>query len=229
MLVNIYGDESRQTGHRYMVLGGIWLQADKELEFNERCHKFRAQKTQLLTAFLKWEKATSKSYLDYYKQFVDVFFEFKEIRFNCIIVDTHKIDYTKYHANDRELAFYKFYFFLLSRNVNPENKYLVLLDRRNNKKRERLKDLKERVNNYFISRGRTDEDVVKNIEARDSRLFNTLQLADIFIGSVGYEKEGFSTSPAKVELSNHIKRKRLAQVAKLRAWKFNVWAWQPNL
>lgn len=227
-LINIYCDESRQSGHRYMVLGGIWIPKDSEIEFSDLCHKFRSQEPHLLTAFLKWGKATSKKFLPHYKQFADIFFSYKRMHFNSMIIDTHKVDYAKYHEGDRELAFYKFYFFLISRNINPQRRYLVILDRRNNRGKNRLQTLKYKLNSYFQSRGLADDEVVVDVQARDSRLYNQLQMADIFIGYLGYKKEGYQTSEAKVELSQHISARRLGLLAKIRWLKFNVWEWSPS-
>ncbi len=226
-LINIYCDESRQTNHRYMVLGGLWMPADKEIEFHGLCNKFRSQEPHLLTAFFKWGKA-SKSFLKYYKQFVDLFFDSRDAYFKSIIVDTHKIDYDKYHEGDKELAFYKFHFFLLSRKINPAYRYLIMLHRRNNKKPHRLECLKHRLNNYLYKMKSAKHQVVSNIEPRDSRLYNQLQLADIFIGYLGYRKEGYETSPAKLVLSKHIDSRRLGLLAKIRWRKFDVWEWRPS-
>jgi len=227
-LINVYCDESRQSGHRYMVLGGIWIAQEKEIEFNNLCHKFRSQEAHLLSSFLKWGKATSKNFLKLYKQFVDIFFSYPHIKFNAIVIDAHQLDYEKYHQGDKELAFYKFYFLLLSRNMDYRSKHLILLDRRNNKKSGRLLTLKSRLNGYFYNIKQAKHNVAVTVEARDSRLYNQLQLADIFIGYLGYKKDGYTTSPAKLELAKHITYRRTELLPKIKWGKFNVWEWTPQ-
>jgi hypothetical protein len=229
-LIHIYCDESRQCGkHRFMLLGGIWIPASKEIEFSELCSKFRSQEPHLLTAFFKWEKATSTNFSKFYKQFVDLFFSYEHITFNCMVIDTHKVKYDKFHQGDRELAFYKFYFFLLSRNIQRElqsgmKRHLIMLDKRSDKKKGRLLDLKVRLNNYFFSRNLADSDVISNVEPRDCRLYNQMQLVDIFIGAIGYVKEGYNTCRAKLDLVEHIDKRKTTSTPS----KFNIWEWQPS-
>ena len=45
------------------------------------------------------------------QQYVDIFFSHPAAEFKCLVVDTHKIDYRAFHDNDRETAFFNFYFY----------------------------------------------------------------------------------------------------------------------
>jgi len=223
MKINVYCDESRQTDSRWMVLGSIWIPKDKEIEFNNICHAFRSKDPKILKAFFKWTKA-SKGMIDYYKGFSDLFFNFKDIMFRCILIDTHKLDYEKYYEGDKELAFYKFYFYLLSRNMKKEHEYMVFLDRKTNRVAGRLVDLKTALNLYLRKKHSINVNLVSNVEPRMARLYDQLQLVDIFIGAVGYLKEGYNTSPAKLVLADYLMKKKETPFFRIsKFWKFNVW------
>ncbi|MBI3316758.1 MAG: hypothetical protein HYZ85_01970 [Candidatus Omnitrophica bacterium] len=78
------------------------------------------------------------------------------------------------------------------------------------------------------SQATTFDNISSNIEPREAKLYDTLQMADIFIGAIGYEKEGFNTSESKVELCKYIQAKKLEIPSKIRSQKFNVWYWEPR-
>lgn len=221
----IYCDESRTSQSRWMVIGGIWIPVDVETAFEKACYDFRLKDTRSIHAFFKWTKA-SNSMSKLYKGFVDIFFKFPEVYFKCILVDTHKVNYAL-HKGEKELAFYKFYYELLSRSVNYKERYLVLTDRRNNEKTGRLNDLKNTVNNYCRKQSGISEDIIRNIEPRESRNYNILQMVDIFIGAIGYQYEEYTTSPVKLEIVKYIARKafnkdRFVSTTK-NFKKFNIW------
>jgi hypothetical protein len=222
--ITVYCDESRQTNSRWMLLGSVWIPRKLEEEFEKICFEFR-QKTRNSKAYFKWTKV-SKGKLDAYKGLVDLFFKFGDMRFKCLLIDTHQLDFDGYHHGDYELGFYRFYFYLLSRTMIKDNQYFVLLHRKDNKKRGRLGDLKNHLNEYFRARFLVDRDVVSNVEPRDARLYNQLQIVDVLLGAVGYVWEGYELSPAKLELIKHIeihRGKKLAVVSLPSERKFNIW------
>lgn len=222
--ITVFCDESRQTDSRWMLLGSIWIPRKLEEEFERICFDFR-QKTKNSKAYFKWTKV-SRGKLDAYKELVDIFFKFKEIRFKCILIDTHQLDFKGYHQGDSELGFYRFYFYLLSRTMIQDNQYFVLLHKKDNKKKGRLDDLKNHLNDYFRGKYSVDKNIVSNVEPRDARLYNELQIVDVLVGAVGYVWEGYEGSPAKLELIRHIESKRGKKMtvdSLPSEKKFNIW------
>ena len=218
MKVNIYCDESRQSQSRYMLIGGIWIPQAIESVVVHDCLSFR-QATGM-TRELKWTKV-SRAKLAEYKQFVDIFFAYPDVHLRCIVIDTHKLDYHTYHQGGRELGFYKFYYLLLSRNIKRGNTYYIYTDVRQNRESHRLTDLKTYINQYM--RG----SIVKAVEARSSKVSNPIQMADILIGAVGYQLEGYDTSPVKVEMARYIAQKAgltdLTKATPKSRKDFNLW------
>ncbi len=172
----------------------------------------------------KWEKVSKKK-LHVYKEFVDIFFAHRTAEFRCLAVDQQKINYKVYHHGDKETAFYEFYFQAISRNLNLEHEYIVYTDNRTNRQPERLVDMKAKINYHWLTKGAKDN-IVRSIEARESKESNQVQLADVLLGAVGYDLEERAESPAKVELVKHIAERigceRLCD-HRGRETSFNIW------
>jgi len=198
---HVYADESRQDAHRYMLYGLLFIpRGEPEQSLREDCTRLRQQR-HWGTGEFKWEEV-SHGKMNVYKEFVDVFFNHGVAEFRCLVVDTHKID-KAYHKGDRETAFYEFYFQALSRNLRLEDEYLVFTDNRQNRQSNRLTDLKSKTNYHWLLKGATTS-LVRNVEPRDSKAEDLLQITDVLLGAVGYDIEERAESPAKVEIVRHI-------------------------
>jgi hypothetical protein len=113
MINHIYCDESRQTGARFMVLGGIVIPDDKLVSINQALQKYRREEH--MTAELKWIKVTNRKF-GKYKLFVDHFFALN-IRdcahFHSMILDSHQFNHRKFNEGKTDLGYYKFLYQLL--------------------------------------------------------------------------------------------------------------------
>ncbi len=176
-----------------------------------------------LKAEMKWGKV-SRGMLPIYKGYIDLFFQ-SAAEFRCLVVDTHRIDYARFHKNNRETAFYNFYCLLLSRNLEPNARYLIFTDERNNRETNRLSELKKSINSFWNEKG-VGDDIVRNIEPRVSKDSEPLQLVDIMLGAVGYDMEEFNTSEPKLELVKHIAQQvgtTSLREHRGRGTQFNIW------
>ena len=105
-LLHVYCDESRQTKDRYMVFGGIIIDAEDVESFNKAMKLWRQSHS--MRAELKWTKVSDRK-LSEYRALVDLFFSLAgkdSLHFRSIVFDTSEIDYTTYHKGDKELGFY---------------------------------------------------------------------------------------------------------------------------
>lgn len=209
----IFVDESRiSKGNRYQLFGSFWLPREKQDDF--RCAYWRLWDEEFPSrSELHWVKV-SRGKLDTYKKFIDFFATYPDVDFRCVILDSRAIDYRAYHDGDKELGFYKFLYFFLSRNIEKDfryrgisDTYQIFLDRR--RKEDdfdvgRLSDLKRFLNKRLCDVFSSKEHIVRNVEAVDSKESPEIQLADVLMGAVGYSWEGYQTSPAKLELVAHI-------------------------
>ncbi len=185
------------------MLYGLLLvpRGDAEQELRQQCVQFREQHRWGHGEF-KWEKV-SLSKLDIYKKFVDLFFACGSAEFRCLVVDKSKIDYSAYHQGDAETAFYEFYYQAISRNLQIIDEYLVFTDNRQNRQANRLTDLKSKINSYWLTQG-AEGNLVRNVEPRDSKAEDLLQIVDVLLGAIGYDLEKRKESPAKVEMVHHV-------------------------
>ena len=198
----VYADESRQQAHPFMLYGlPLIPRGEAEEELRQECVRLR-ERHHWGSGEFKWEKL-SLGKLSVYKEFVDLFFAHAPAEFRCLVVEASKIDYKAFHQGDHETAFYEFYFQALSRNLRLTDECLVFTDDRQNRQAHRLTDLKAKTNYHWLTQG-AKANVVRNVEPRDSKAEDLLQIVDVLLGAVGYDVEGRAESPAKVELVRHI-------------------------
>ncbi|MCP4230766.1 MAG: DUF3800 domain-containing protein, partial [bacterium] len=113
MEFDIYCDESRQDlfnsksagSGNYIILGGVWFETEQREFLKDKIKEIQCKHGKFYE--MKW-KSVSDAKIDYYLDIVRYFFD-NDIRFRSIIIDSEKIDLIKFHSDDSELAFYKFY------------------------------------------------------------------------------------------------------------------------
>lgn len=212
MKFEIYCDESRpdllsskNPQSRYMLIGGLWLRAEDRNGFKQEIHELR-NKHHVGEEF-KWNKI-SPSRLDFYKELVGWFIRKNDaLRFRCIAVDWQKVNLMRYHDNDQELGFYKFYYQLLHHWILDFNEYAIFLDFKNNRRRDRLSVLKQCLTNSNLA------SQISNVQAVRSSESVLVQLADVLIGAAASRlNEKISPGGAKEEIVNELESKLGRQI-----------------
>jgi len=220
---HVYADESRQDAHRYMLYGMVFVpRGEVEQALLTDIAAFRKEES--LTAEMKWGKV-SKGMLHIYKQYMDIFFAHPGAAFRCLVVDTHKIDYRAFHDNDRETAFFKFYYYALSRNLASAHEYVVFADDRQTKQTLRWFELQAQVNYHWLRQGEKGA-VVRSLQPVDSKDHDLLQLADLFIGGIGYDPDEYDTSEHRLDFVRHVAQRVGCDSLRThwgRGTRFNVW------
>jgi hypothetical protein len=233
-LLHVYCDESRQTQDRYMVFGGIIVRARAALAFDQAMALWR--NAQNMHAELKWVKVSDQKLAEY-KSLVDLFFLLagkNELHFKSVVFDTAQIDYETYHYGDKELGYYKFFYQFLLHSFGPYavergGRMLVFMDRRTTK--YPLSTFCTVLNRGIRKRYECVRDVVRNVQAVDSKTCNLMQIADVLMGAVGYQNNDYQIRPgarkAKIELADYIARKAnllsLKQNTPRRMRHFGIW------
>jgi hypothetical protein len=216
MIFHIYCDESRQTKDRFMAIGGIIIPVDSIENFSNTIKKFREE--QNMYAELKWTKVSSQK-INEYKRFIDYFFALNNtdiLRFHCIIIDNHQLNHRKFNKGDREIGFYKFYYQLLLHcfgkryySTGNNNRFIVNLDYRNSS--YSLNTLKVILNRGLKKRYNIDTSPFVSIIPRDSKKSDIIQVADIILGAIGFQKNGYDllsgSKTSKKELCEYIAQK----------------------
>jgi hypothetical protein len=199
--VSLYCDESRHEGQRsqqYMVIGGLWLPRDNRGEILDGLRAI--QNLHRITSELKWGKV-SQTKLAGYQAVVDFVAARLDIHFRCIVVDKSKVNHDKYFQNDRQFGFWVFYWHCLKQWMGNQNTYFISIDFKPESLHFGPRRLREVLENECIRRC-----WLKSLACVDSRENLFCQIADVFIGAVGYEQNGLAGSPAKHALATHIAR-----------------------
>lgn len=205
----VYIDESSQTAHRYIILGGIIISA---LDSEMITESLRLARLPELPAMeIGWVKV-SKAKLEAYRRFVDVFFEcsqqFELFHFHSIVIDSHKLNHTKFNQGSKEVGFNKEVFQLCSKfsRVYPTRLFHIYPDNRPTK--SATEDLRLMLNRALARKGDKRDWPFRRIHFRESHSCQLLQLVDLFTGAIAYHINGHASkkdaSIAKIDLSNYI-------------------------
>lgn len=227
----LYIDESSQTKHRFLVLGGIIVEAPLTSSLEEELSL--ARRPELPAGELGWTKV-SRTKLDGYKRFVDVFFNnryrVRPLEFHSLVVDMHRVRDKDFNQGSREVGFNKEIFQLCTKfaRLYPQRFFYTYLDSRQTK--SSTEELRLILNRHRAKRGDPRDWPFRRIHFRDSSKLQILQLVDVLLGGIAYRVNGHhlaaDASPAKVELSRHIlERAGIVNVAidtPIRG-KFTVW------
>ena len=226
MKFEIYCDESRpdlftskaQKKDKYLLIGGLWLPADKRIEIKQRIKTLKDKHR--IGGQIKWQKI-SKSRIRFYSELVDLFMSYKlDLRFRCIAVKADTVNFNLYHNGDAELGFYKFYYELIHHWIFDFNEYTIFCDTKTNRKPDRLSVLKRCLEKSNLT------SMIHSIQASPARESVLIQLTDFFLGAVGSElNQSITAKSAKNTilpyLRKQLKQNRISPTPKSEE-KFNV-------
>lgn len=224
----IFCDESchlQNDNSDIMVLGGIkCLETEKLNVYNEIINikeKYGLHKN----SEIKWTKI-SKKYEPMYKEIIDYVMKNTTLNIRIILVTgKRELNHEKYNQTHDDW-YYKIYYCLLGGYYNFSNQSKVFLDIKDTCGGTKIKRLKECLNH------KTNVFGVYQIRSDESQL---LQIIDIFIGMVGYNKrikknEITKTENTKQNLINYFQENyySLETTSFLSNTKFNLFNWAPQ-
>ena len=226
-MIELYCDESRQDlfynknvisdTNKYIFIGGVMINRDDRLEIKSKINELKRKYNLNIKTELKWNRVTEKC-LELYKEMVDIYISYN-INFRTICIDSNKIE-LKYHSDNAELGFYKFYYQLLNNWISSDFKYTIYTDIKTYSNPNVLNDLKRCLNN------RNHPNSIEKIYAIESHESVFLQLEDILMGATSYKMNFgiYGKSKAKLELINYIESKlgHELQPTNKNATKFNL-------
>lgn len=208
-LFDAYIDESSQTGHRYLVLGGVILPTEITTDFTARLTATRVPELDA-NGEMKWVKVSNRK-LPAYLKAVDLFFEpeFNAApHFHSLVVDTHKVNNRRYNQGNREIGFSKEIYQLAMKfgRLYRNALFHIYPDHRTT---DQLPENVRTMLNFGIrNKGDKRDWPYRRMQFRHSHHTPLIQLADIFSGALAYHINGHHSaegaSPAKRALSQHI-------------------------
>ncbi|HEX4407532.1 MAG TPA: DUF3800 domain-containing protein [Xanthobacteraceae bacterium] len=204
LLEQIYIDETSQTGHRFLVIGGITMPKYLSTAFDAYMMKARAQtrlrahlNDQMELSEIGWNEV-SKSEFDAYKTVMQAYFDFAQphlrssltgFEFHCSVVDTH-VRGRKYSGKRGEIGFNReIYFHCMT--IGRRHKGNLFEVHPDQRQTEQSMDEMRKILNYGIRRefaGRPAP--FRRVQFRKSHDVQALQISDIMIGAVAYRLNG---------------------------------------
>lgn len=231
-LVNVYCDESRYTNpfEQYFLIGCLYCNRNQKSLIEARFKKARRESG--FNPELKWNNVTEAK-LPYLNNILQVFFT-SDIQFRCIIIDKSKLKrYKQTLAKDEELSFYKFYYLLLRGVLREKEGYYIFLDQRTKTYEKRIGELQSylEVALQKVNKGSQTKYLQQIQEVRsEESIF--IQVADLFMGAVGYYWNGFRGSPAKMKFIDNVayrlQKQDLKFSSQLYEKKWNQFVWEPK-
>ncbi|MFC7442609.1 DUF3800 domain-containing protein [Laceyella putida] len=227
-LITIWGDESSQNAHKYMVLGTIWEHEAANEEIARDVEQLRQQLG--FHREFHWNEM-KKYHREAYFRLIDLFIKHMKqgnMQFRALIVDMSNKRNVKADDN-KETHFYKMFFWLIYKWLTPDNHYDIFLDRKSNSVPGRLQDLEYYLNRKMaadyvklIQRHAPSANekmklayplvVVRRVESRDGSQA-PLQLADVLAGAIAYVRNGHYDKA----VANHSRSPKRAVVEYLEA------------
>lgn len=256
--INVYSDESRHRGERFLLLGGLWIRVDDIVLVENEIRQLRnnngyrdsAGKWVDFHGEFKWTKVSDK-YLHVYKDIVDLFFKLLDkdkIRFCAMLIDTHNPAVQKYDNIKRD-GYFKLLYQLYLHNCKVPGLYKIYPDKITNPQHKiNLRKLQIALDKSLakkfaelVPQENRPEYYVQSITPVDSKKTQILQIVDVIIGAIGYfQNRHFQRSGAKrakVELMKHVFNKLIysgtikisgKKFMVARSTRFNIWLFRPK-
>jgi hypothetical protein len=218
----VYIDESSQTKHRYMVLGGLCVPLSHSEAFEADIIASRGDTIPTATPngsprIMKWEKANAYNLVTY-KRVIDAYFTFpmrhklpttKSLDTHCIAVDTSKKTLKMTGDGDVEIGFAKEFYFLCVPTIGNRLKrglFHLYPDRRTTN--QSLDEARNIMNAGARKYGKRTDWPYRELKFQDPEAKQALQVVDILIGAIAFRLNGHyekpDANPAKKQLCDYI-------------------------
>lgn len=194
MIFDVYCDESspdlffNQQQGKYAIIGSLWMPYEKRTQFKSDINEIKNEFNYY--SEIKWNKV-SPNKEEFFIKLIEYFFDSKFLRYRGIVIESDKVNLIKFHKNDAELSFYKFYYQLLHHWLLDFNEYNIYLDIKTNRENYRIKELKNALcNSNFTT-------LIRNIQSLPSNESFGIQLADLLTGALNGKFNSVITSKTK--------------------------------
>ena len=225
--VNIYCDESNHLendGIPTMVLGAVYGTADKIRAANKRIREIKLKHGISSSTEVKWVKV-SPNKEQFYLDLVDYFFDNDDLHFRTIVVNKDELDHGKFNQTHDQF-YYKMYFELLSKILEPQNNYYIYLDIKDTQGSQKVKKLRDILSHTLYD---FDGSIIKRIQHVRSHEIEVLQLTDLLIGAMQFLNRDNVKSEAKKRIVERIRERSgydLSKSTLVREPKTNIFYWR---
>ena len=189
---------TKKHHNKKLMIGSLWIETDLKENIKNQIKILR--KKHECWGEIKWTKI-SLSQEKFYLELIDLFFSYGlQMRFRAICINPKEINWTL-HNNDKELGFYKFYYFLLHKWFVNFNEYSIFCDSKVNRDLSRLQVLHEilETSNRNIN--------LKNVQALPSKEVVLIQLSDFLLGATSSViNKTKHTNQSKIKIINYLEK-----------------------
>jgi len=226
--IHIYCDESchlENDGMRAMVLGALWCPADHRKALARKVKALKAEHGLASGFEIKWVKV-SPGKQPFYQALLELFFDEPLLHFRGLVVPNKTaLNHGRFKQSHDEF-YYKQWYTLLNRLIDPEKRYRIFLDTKDTQGRKKVAKLHEVLSNANYD---FDRSIIESIELVQSHDVLLLQLADVLIGALSYSHRDLHDSSAKQALVAYLRHRSglsLVQSSLWKAEKFNLLIWE---
>lgn len=205
LLHELYIDESSQTKHRYLVLGGLIIPRSLLDEFERKIREARLP--ELPSSEMKWSKV-SQAKLPAYKRVTEAFLfpspTLRQVEFHSLVVDTTKLRDNVFNAGSREVGFNKEIYQLCQKfgRIRRNGIFHVYLDNRETKfTTQKLRDI---LNLGIMAKQPSRDWPYRRVHFRNSADCLSLQVVDILLGSIAFHINGHRSNKDASKAKSHL-------------------------
>lgn len=225
--INIYCDESNHLendGKKIMVLGAVYCPKNEVRFINERIKEIKEKHGLPRNVEIKWKRVSSGK-LMCYRDIIDYFFDKDSLHFRAVVINKTELDH-KSRGQTHDEWYYKMYFELLSKILDPDQKYNIYLDTKDTRGRTKIKELHEVLSSNMYD---FERKIIRKIQEIRSFEVQIVQLTDILIGALQFSNSENQISEAKSNLVKRIKERSgydLSKSTLVKEPKFNIFHWR---
>jgi hypothetical protein len=230
-IYNIYCDESRVENEDSdkMTIGALFVLRSKKNKVVRELKRIYIENE--FSYELKWSKVGDK-YFDFYKKIIDYFLNEPDLSFRVIVVDKKKVKKEVYHKNDSELAFFKFYYFMLRSRLLDDSAYYIFLDKKPTRDKNRARALHSFLDSYILWHKKNCN--IRHLQSYSSDKSVLIQFSDLLTGLFGYEcNKKAKKGTTKYKLVEYFKEKtqikNLCTTSFLKETKCNIFVWNDSI
>jgi len=229
MEYNVYCDESchlLNDKKNFMVLGAVYCPKSEVNVVVKHIKKLKKQYNLNWASEIKWTKV-SNSTLNFYLDLLEYFFINKNLRFRAVICDKRKLNHDKYHQT-HDKWYHKMYYEMIRYFINSDNSYEIYPDIKDTNSFNNFQDVAKFLK---IKLKDINGKTLKKIQPIRSNESYILQLVDVLIGAMQYNKNELQTSNSKLKVINYIKKNVIDGIDETTTYnknKFNILVWEPH-
>jgi len=182
----------------------------------------------------KWNRASLKQDLPFYKELISYFFEHRWLVFHCLVVRKQIVEKAVYHKNDWDLARRKHYTMLLTQKMrralkrfpNREHEFRIYIDRIPSRY-AKADEAMEVISNNILNKEFRNLSPVTSVLTRDSHETPSIQLCDLLLGAVmeTWHRRALNSTKLAIrgEIARHLGWSDLDADTHEVERKFNIW------